>query len=484
MNKRVYQITVGTVLVLLLVMLGLLSAGVFYAMPGIDDFNFCNMLNSNLHYPRKIIAAFSQALWMYKQWQGAWFTNHLDMLAVGLTGLGTTGIRIYLMAALLLFVYSLFSLIYTLNDTFRQGKKRFGILSLLFILVFVGMNLTPCRELFYWLTGAGGYTIPFACAVLGIKNHIKLVKEFSAKNLVLASTCLALASGGALNVAGFGCAVAFCIAASYYLGIIGHAEGKKTKLLAVIPLLSGTVSAVVNVLSPGNFTRLEEGTGSGMRPVKALVDTVKLLAGRAYALYKNQYLILAAVLLFFLVMAIGNDAVKVTRHQAISGFVSAAFVLIVSFFPVSLGYGLVTSQERIVFLVDLELVMAMELCVTILAFWVKNSFPKEAGEINYVTLVPVLILLALLNLRTVGVADMMLYKTFVEVKSGTIREFCETEKQILSAIRESEDDTVTVNISYVNSEVALGLGAAPEESHWVNEAIATFYNKKSVKVNY
>ena len=484
MNKRVYQITVGTVLVLIFVMLGLLSSGVFYAMPVIDDFNFGNMLNSNLHYPRKIIAAFSQALWMYKQWQGAWFTNHLDMLAVGLTGLGTTGIRIYLMAAFLLFVYSLFTLICTLKGTFREGKRRFGILSLLFVLVFVGMNLTPCRELFYWLTGAGGYTIPFAFALLGIKNHVKLVKEFSAKNLVLASVCLALASGGALNVAGFGCAVAFCMAAAYYLGIIGQDVGKKTKLLAVIPLLSGTVSAIINVLSPGNFMRIEGTTGTGMRPVKALMDTIKLLIARGYALYKNQYLVLAAVLLFFLILAIGNDAVKVTRHQAISGFVASAFVLVVSFFPVSLGYGIVTHQERILFLVDLELIMAMEFCVTILAFWVRNAFPKETGEINYITLVPVLVLLAFLNLRTVGVADMMLYKTFVEVKSGVMREFCENEKQILSAIRESEDDNVTVNINYVNSEVALGLGAAPEETQWVNEAIAAFYNKKSVRVNY
>lgn len=465
-------------------MLAVFALGIRYSLPVIDDYHFYYMFKNNFHYPNVFAAAFSQAFWMYCNFQGAWFTNHLDMFAVGITGLNTVGVRIYLLISFILFVFSFFYFFNSLKNLFKTEKQNIATLIMIFVFVFTGMNLIPAREELYWLTGVGGYTIPLSFAFIGIGNYIKLVKEMTTKRLIVVTVCFVLASGGALNIAGFACAVGLCISLAVAIGIVGNLSGIKHKIEFCLPFIAGTISALLNVASPGNFSRLEFESGKGLSIFDAILATVKLLVGRFYMLYKRQYLILTMIFLFFVMLIYIKENILIDKKSLFYVFASLVFVLFVSFFPVCLGYGRITTVDRILFLVDMEIVIALEIVVLMLAIYIREYFSENVKRINYIVLVPLLVLSAYLNLKIVGVSDLMIYQTVKDYSNGTLSEFEKNENMILKSIIESNDKKVSVEVDYVESSVLLRTGVGNDESHWVNGVVAAVFDKDSISVNY
>ena len=259
---------------------------------------------------------------------------------------------------------------------------------------------------------------------------------------------------------------------------------KKEFALLSIPVAAGIISALINVAAPGNFARLKFESSQGMNIPLAFINTIRLIIGRVYALYKEQYLVLAAVVLFFAVLMIKETRVHVNGFQLLYTVVASLFVVGVSFFPVCLGYGRVTSLDRILFLVDLEVALAFVLCIIVLGLYVKGIVPEKAAEINYVTLIPILILLAYMNLRVVGIGNQMLYKTTLEFSNGTLKAHSVSEQGILDEIRNSPDQDVVVVTEYVNTEVSLNNGISDDKEHWVNAVVASCFDKQSVALEY
>ncbi len=485
-NKTVKKIFEVVLFVLLICMIFVLALGIRYAMPAIDDFNFAKMLRTNKHYPNLFVAIFSQALWMYKYWQGAWFTNHLDMLAVGITKLSYNGVRVYLVLAYILFTYSLIKLVSTIEIVIPKVNKNLSILSCLVAVWFTGLNLTPCREELYWLTGAGGYTIPMAVAFLGISHYIVFFRFGKKKDFWLSCVFLACASGGALNVAGFACAFGLCVVMGYsiFKNRKGDKDASKRGVIAWCPFITGTISALLNVLSPGNFDRLGSESEQGFSLFTAIINTARQLIVRLYALYENQYIVLAVIVLFFVFIWLLDGTIYVSGMHVLYVILSEVVILGATCFPVCLGYGRVTKLERIVFLVDLEIVLAIVALVVVIALWIKRIMPDKVECVNWISVIPILILLAYLNIRTVGVANTMFYKTISEFNDGTLRDYAATTEHILDEIKNSSEANVEIEVDSVVSDVALGLGVSPGKDHWVNERISHFYGKESVTVKF
>ena len=302
-------------LVIVLIMLIIFAIGILYATPVIDDFNFYAMLKTNKYYPNLLLAAFSQATWMFQHMQGAWLTNVIDMFAVGITKLNPLGVRCYLVIGFILFSYAMFAITLVIKRLFPRDKGTTISLVFLASLIFVGMNLTPAREEIYWLTGVGGYTIPFSFALMGIKEYVELVDDYSTKKLILASVYMTLASGGALNIAGFICSAGVCILTLWWLKNKNTSLNKKHAVIMCIPLALGILSALVNVAAPGNFARLEFESSQGMNIPLALANTIKLVMSRVYSLYKGQYLILVSVILFLIVLKIGGEQIYINKSH-------------------------------------------------------------------------------------------------------------------------------------------------------------------------
>ena len=459
-----------------------LALGIIYSVPVIDDFNFYDMLRSNQHYPSIFTAAISQALWMYGNWQGAWFTNHLDMFAVGITKLSYTGVRIYLFLSFILFIYALFRLVSMVRFLVDESYKWPAVLVMMNVVVFTGMNLTPAREELYWLTGAGGYTIPMAMAFIGLEQYVQYFLYGKRKSLIGAAVCLMLGCGGALNVAGFACAGGLCIALGFASKIVAGKEDTVSKKLSWLPFAGAVLSAVINVLSPGNFDRLEGESGHGLSVVTALANTIRQLLGRAYVLYKNQYIVMACIIMFFAFLAFRAEGKCIRDKQILYGIVSVVLILGASVFPVSLGYGRVTGQERILFLVDLEIVLAFALVIALVSNMVGEEMAKKNITVNWGTLIPILIFMAYLNIRTIGIGDLMLYKTAREFADGTMHSYCSMNAEMIEDVRGADEQDVEVEVSLVNSGVLLGTGVNDDKDHWVNEAFAACFDKESVRI--
>lgn len=465
------------------IMIAVYSLPIFYAMPVVDDFNFFQMIKSNYHYPKIMPVAFSQALWMYKNMQGAWFTNILDMFFLGIIKLSPFGIRVYLLIAYLFFVAALYKLCTSLGSLFPRQSKIIISLSCFIIVLFCGMNLTPCREEMYWFTGTNGYTVPLAFAYLGLSYCFDYIKAQKYRECVKAAVLLWLSCGGALNVAGLSCSGSFCVALAIAVGMI-KISGNYGKLKIWIPFGASFISALINVVAPGNYARLDKETGAGINIALGITNTIKQIGVSLYDLYKYQYVVYFTVVLFLVVIALSNSNVEVDVKTLVYSSVSALAVLFASFFPVCLGYGRVTSIERIVYLVDLEIVMALVFLVTLLGLYVRTHYNDLCNSISWITIIPIMLTLFYINVAIVGIGNMMLYKTFLEFNDGTLRAFSLEEQRILDEIKNSTEDKVVIMGTDVESRVSIGFGISDDPDWWVNERIAACFDKKEVSVKH
>lgn len=465
----------------------LLAVGIGFAMPVVDDFSFYHQLKLSDYYPNVILSSLQQAWEIYNQNQGAWLTNNLDLIVIAITRLNVYAVRLYLFLSYALFIYAIISVMALLKESFDEQWKRIAIMMIVVTVLFVGMNLTPAREELYWLIGAGGYTVPFSLALIGLRNYVLMLKEYSLKKLIIASICMMLASGGALNIAGLACALSLVAVIAYLFQKKidrTNRDNIKKLLITCIPLIMGIISALINVAAPGYRKRLLLENSEGTNYLKAIIDTLRQILVRTYALVKYQYLILALVILFFAFIIMSQNGIIITGKQVLVTYLLSFFVLFVTTFPVCLGYGRTTGVDRILFLEDLEIVILVVFCTFITAIWIKKSYESKVKDINMVVLIPLMVLVAAININVIGIGDMMMYKTFVEFSNGTLSQFSQNTQYVLDSIEESQEDNLVLRINYVDSEVALGLGLSPDKEHWVNREMSRCFGKESISLIY
>ena len=372
-----------------------------YAIPGADDFSCANAVSVYRENHNVLVSAIAYTRDVYQTWQGT-YTGEMMMGLEPSVRESFTGIRVILVIGVILFIASLIGLFYTIGTKFLKltsGQAwAVGILA-----EFIAFNISLTGELFSWYTGAAVYLFPliamFFCLTFSIRSYF----DGKIYNAVLAALFGVIGAGGSLEVVGFGCATYLVLLIVYAIGIRNIKNNIKRVIFLVLPFVFTVAGALFSTMAPGNFARhdvMEEGGKLEMVPsfISSWYNFISHIGGLLTA-----YLLPVILALVFVICLCSVSKVAVSGKMLTGGVVGAVFIVVVTIFPVILGYGSFNidaylSGARIIYTFDLVIVLAAIVVVSLLAFYIKdllkrNNVPVREQAVKSVVLIVTVLLL-------------------------------------------------------------------------------------------
>ena len=239
----------------------------------------------------------------------------------------------------------------------------------------------------------------FFCLTFSIRSYF----DGKIYNAVLAAIFGVIGAGGSLEVVGFGCAAYLVLLIVYAIGIRNIKNNIKRVIFLVLPFVFTVAGALFSTMAPGNFARhdvMEEGGKLEMVPsfISSWYNFISHIGGLLTA-----YLLPVILALVFVICLCSVSKVAVSGKMLTGGVVGAVFIVVVTIFPVILGYGSFNidaylSGARIIYTFDLVIVLAAIVVVSLLAFYIKdllkrNNVPVREQAVKSVVLIVTVLLL-------------------------------------------------------------------------------------------
>lgn len=252
-----------------------------YSAPYYDDYNFALYTKRALENGGGIFAVFRGVLEcgisQWKSWQGAYSCSGLSALAGIAFGddmyfIGPLFIITFFTGSAMFFWYKL------IFHVFKANKLEAMTLSVIFTGVLVNLIHVP-NEGFYWFNGGVAYVGMYAFLCLYIGAVIDLVLDIYKKSgkilLIIVSVIIAFILGGANYVTALHTAelIAFILMICIYLnGYNKYLKNEKRyKYVNALPsMIAFYAGFIINIISPGNATRSEALSESGIGAFDAI----------------------------------------------------------------------------------------------------------------------------------------------------------------------------------------------------------------------
>lgn len=371
-----------------------------YSIPGADDFSCANAVSIYRENHNILASALAYTRDVYQTWQGT-YTGEIIMGLEPSVRESFTGIRIILVASVILFVASLLFLVYTICTRFfglTSGKAwAVGLLT-----EFIAFNISLTGELFSWYTGAAVYLFPligmFFCLGFSIRSYFDRKIVFA----VLASVFGIIGAGGSLEVVGFGCAFYLVLLVVYALGIKNIRANIKRVLFLTIPFVLTVTGALFNTAAPGNFKRHDAMEASGFGVVPSFTSSAYNLITHIGGLI-TAYLLPLVLMIVLLICLLSVSKTVLSGKGFIGILAGAVFVSMVTIFPVILGYGsynidAYVSSTRIIYTFDLVIAICLIVSVCAFSFFIKgylkrNNIDVKEQAVKSVVLISAIVLL-------------------------------------------------------------------------------------------
>lgn len=450
--------------------------GCAYGLPSADDFSntlgFRDYDGNHLFYP------FIYLHNIYIIWQGTY------------TGLIFCGIPVYylfnlngLRLCMVLVTILFFILFLTLILTFIKsiGVQHDNILIVFSCLSFVSLlyllGSTNYDEIFYWYTGIAVYTIPICNLIMCLVFYLLYGASHKKLHLALAIVLAFIAAGGSLNIAALLCSLLL-------LGLLYDFIVNKTISNRVWIGLSGLVGAIINTIAPGNFSR-HTAFDEKIRPITALNNTLcRVFQVLSFDLFAGFLLILITTSLICGIIYLGNSSITFKLPGLVTLY--GLFGVLITDFPVILGYAGIRMPTRVTFVEYLAITIYTVIIATYWGGWLANT-KNVKYNISFIILVAFCLIPVSNYIRLNGIMNITPYKMIKHITIGDFQTVVDSELSIINQLETSNEPNVTV---YVDSEPddlwanVMRLELSEDSTYWVNYAISQYYNKDSITLRY
>lgn len=413
------------------------------------------------------LASLGYAKGMFFNWQGAYFSMFAWELFNPLLGGGLSQLRIIMVISAILFVISLSMFVYGL---FKQEAASIQHRLLLCLCCFLGtLGFEVWYQIFYWYTGAIGYTFPLSLALIALGLILLSDKKLF---YVLAGILLFCASGGCLAVAAIECYWLLMIIVSRML----KKTARRKDYILFIIAVSG---ALVNSLAPGNFARHSVIDDSGLHLFRAIIFSFSEMVATAEWLFLDTPFILIAIIAFSIGVSIGKRQIANSTYSWIMVGLNIC-TPIVTYFPVCLGYSSGGGPNRCRFMLTLAFVVSAILILVLMgkifASYIKTSYMREV-------LIMVTLLLIIMPIKREGwkVSEMIPYRTLMKLTEGQIQSYYRDANGIYDAIREDDNEDVFIFTMPKPVDEFLSMDIQEHPDYLINTECANYFGKKSVQ---
>ncbi len=481
-GKKAAEILISIACVILIgAVIVVFSVGAGYTVFSGDDFTHGVRVGAfHVSLPQYFAASLLYVQDLYMDWQGTWFSMFLQAFLSPINNFGLPQLRAVMVGNALLFLISLAVLLWAGLSFFQTADAaknlmpfKAVILTLFFLTV---VNADVYAEIYFWFSGAVAYSMPFSLMLIALTLFLFISKKESSSRgkkvcVGIAAVLLFLSSGGSLAVAGLGCYMALMLTAVFFLS-----TGKVSRYhLAVFA--AGFAGALINAAAPGNFSRHDGTAGAGLHFGQAIAYTVRMFAEESGRLFRETML----GLVFLVMIAAGvylSGRCRIALREYGAAAVFALPAGLVAYFPVALGYGGYYVPNRCYFIIDTALVisllnLALFLGVCCHRLWGLSSDGHTVTVMLYICL-------AALIVTPLTVEELPLYRVARYVHNGSYRDYYEKCRAIYDYLDTCPEEDVELEMpEYIEDFECFYIDE--DETGWVNQGIAAYYGKKSVR---
>lgn len=497
-------ISIACVIVILTI-IGVLTIASGYTVLIGDDFTHGVRVGAfHVSLPRYFAASLGYVRELYFDWQGTFFAMFLQAFLSPINNFGLPQLRAVMVGNALFFLLILLGTIWVGLSFLGEGKEnrslRLVILTILFAAV---TNADVYTEIYFWFSGAVAYSMPFSVCLTAVLLFLLMNKETAresaepgneadrdgteperrggrsmakaarrkVRRTVAAGVLLFLSSGGSLTVAGAGCYLVLLLTFVFWL------RDRRLSVSNLTVLAAGVSGALINAAAPGNYARHDGTAGAGLHVGKALINTARMFVEETGRLFRGTVLgLLFLVMIALGVYLAGKVRIAMREYGLFTVFALAAGP--VAEFPVALGYDAFSVPNRCYFIIDTLLVWSL----LNLALFVGVCLHRMMGiAADGQTLSLMLyVCLAALVVTPLTLESLPLYRIARSVHNGSYREYREKCVALYDYLEICPEQDVVLNMpDYIVDFECFYLDSDPKG--WVNQGIAAYYGKTSVR---
>lgn len=318
--------------------------------------------------------------------------------------------------------------------------------------------------------------MPFSVLLAALALFLLINKEETGARrktvyAVCAGILLFLSSGGSLAVAGAGCYTALILTAAFFL------LSRKINVRNLAVFAAGVAGALINAAAPGNFARHDGTAGAGLHFGQAAGYTVRMFAEETGRLFRET--MLGLVFLFMIAVGLylaGKCKIALKEYGVVT--ISALAAGMVAYFPVALGYGDYYVPNRCFFVIDAALVISLLNLALFAGICLHRLLGLPADGKHIAVLLYVC--LAAVIVSPLSVEELPVYRMARSVHNGSYRDYYGKCVEIYDYLENCPEEEVVLEMpEYIEDFECFYFDSDPDG--WVNQGIAKYYGKKSVR---
>ena len=489
-NKWIGNLILIACVTVIAAVVGVTAVGAGYTVLSGDDFTHGVRVGVfHVSLPAYFGASLLYVKDLYMDWQGTFFSMFLQAFLSPINNFGLAQLRAVMVGNVLFFFGSLFALLWA-GISFFQGEgegvstesgakgKTLTLLRLVILTVFflTIANGDVYSEIWFWYSGAVAYSMPFSFLLAALTLLLLINKEETGRRRkmgygITAGIFLFLSSGGSLVVAGAGCYAALLLTAVFFL------LSRRISVYNLAVFGAGLAGALINVAAPGNFSRHDKTAGAGLHFGQAAGYTVRMFAEETGRLFKGTILGLMFLLMIAAGLYLAGKCRIAFREYGIASVLALAAGP-VAYFPVALGYGGFYVPNRCYFIIDTALILSLLNLALFVGVCLHRLLGMPADGRGVAVLLYVC--LAAVIVSPLSVSEMPLYRVARSVHNGTYRDYYGKCVEIYDYLESCpEEDVVLEMPEYIEDFECFYFD--PDEDGWVNQGIAAYYGKKSLR---
>lgn len=415
---------------------------------------------------------------IYLDWQGTYFAMFIQAFLSPINNFGLPQLRIVMIMNVLLFVASLFGVIWVLFDFILKEKKAPWIrLTVFSLLLFSILDANIYSEVFFWYSGAVAYSFPFSFMLFAVmfflmSNNDSYSKRKKLVFSIVSAFFLFCASGGSLAVTGTGCYSILLLTLGFYL------VSRKISVRNIVVTVVGIIGALINVIAPGNFSRHTQNSGDGsFMLLQSVKWTVKNVWAETERLTKETMFGVMLVAMLLIGIYLSSKLQGILREYGVISVLALAIGYVTAL-PVAVGYAGPLFPNRCYFILDVVL------AATLLNFalFIGCCLDRWAGlrENKSACAVLLIVLFAVFLAAPESISESSLMTQAQSMHNGTYQDYYEECVALYDYLENCEEDNVVLPMpGWIDNFACFYFDE--DETSWVNVGIAEYYGKESVK---
>lgn len=452
---------------------------ILFSIPSSDDFS---MAMKSWGFVESIKAATN----MYFSWSGGGPFIFMEFLFNPLqytSSLGY-GYSIFLVITFLLFVVSIYVLTRVMVRMMIDGSNKIIDRTVFCVALFVILNTGLYPEIYYWFIG-NSYLWAAVFAIFTVVTAALFLQNPDNKKMcILASFIGFIACFSSINAVAMGLIYLITLY-SYY----DSSAGKSKKVLQFVPLIFMIIGGVLSVAAPGNYARHAGMYGSDMLFIRAFTLAFNNTVTKFYDMMNNGVFIIGLLVLVLIGLFLSKSRARLKFNPFfiwLLGFIAAFGVL----YPVALGYSNSGIPNRILFCVNIVIILWSVFAALYTGAWLKDKYAVVINNKDFaqrltlaVGVVSAVIMFAPSADKEIllkRLPSAMIPANIVNIYKASLF-YKELYREIANSsspdvVIERASSSIPARTDVIRDEI----GLSSDSKFWVNNAVARWYGKDSV----